>query len=219
MSLTLPPLPYALRALEPHLSRETLALHHGRHQAAYVEKTRHLIQGTPLESAPLETIVLVSSADPDRRLFNAAAQAWNHEFYWNSMSPKGGGESNGAVAGLIRRSFGSHQSFCQEFIKQASELFGSGWAWLVLDGEQLRIMTTGNADTPLNSPCKPLLTIDVWEHAYYPDYQNRRVEYVAAYLASLVNWEFANSNLEAVVDRANAVQDRSRMTVGRIGIQ
>lgn len=208
MSLTLPPLPYALDALEPYLSRQTLSLHHGRHHAAYVEKTRQLVQGSPLESAALERIVLFSSASADRRLFNAAAQAWNHEFYWHSMRAKGGGEARGPVARLVLESFGSHQAFCQEFIKSASEQFGSGWAWLVLDGDRLRITTTGNADTPLNSPQTPLLAIDVWEHAYYPDYQNRRVEYIAAFLTHLVNWEFANFNLEAAVPAPSAVAIR-----------
>lgn len=204
MSLTLPLLPYALDALEPHLSRQTLSLHHGRHHAAYVQTTRKLVQGSPLESATLERIVRSSSTSPDRRLFNAAAQAWNHEFYWNSMRAKGGGESHGPVKRLINESFGGHQAFCQELIKSASEQFGSGWAWLVLDGDRLRITTTGNADTPLISPQTPLLAIDVWEHAYYPDYQNRRVEYVAAFLAHLVNWEFVNFNLQAAVPASGA---------------
>lgn len=196
MSLTLPPLPYALDALEPHISRQTLSLHHGRHHAGYVEKTRQRIQGTPLESAPLERIVLLSAADPDRDLFNAAAQSWNHEFYWNSLRPDGGGKPFGAVARLVDDSFGSHQAFGQAFISAASAHFGSGWAWLVLDGGRLRITTTANAETPLVSPQLPLLAIDVWEHAYYPDYQNRRVEYLAACLTQLVNWEFANRRLE-----------------------
>ena len=199
MSLTLPPLPYALDALEPHLSRMALSLHHGRHHAAYVEKTRKQVSGTPLESAALERIVLFSAANPDRDLFNAAAQAWNHEFYWNSMGAQGGGKPHGAVARLIQDSFGSHQAFCQAFIKSASAHFASGWAWLVLDGDRLRITTTANADTPLISPQIPLLTVDVWEHAYYPDYQNRRVDYLAAYLTHLVNWEFANHKLEQSV--------------------
>lgn len=196
MSLTLPPLPYALDALEPHLSRTTLSLHHDRHHAGYVEKARQLVKGTPLENATLERIVLFGDANPDRNLFNAAAQAWNHEFYWNSMRPQGGGKPHGAVARLVEESFGGHEAFCQEFIKSASAQFGSGWAWLVLDGDRLRITTTANAATPLNSPQVPLLTVDVWEHAYYPDYQNRRVDYLAAYLAHLVNWEFANEKLE-----------------------
>ncbi|MGH7128653.1 MAG: superoxide dismutase [Planctomycetaceae bacterium] len=199
MSLTLPPLPYALDALEPHISRLTLSLHHGRHHAAYVEKMRQLVQGTPLASATLERIVRDSSAHADRSLFNAAAQAWNHEFYWNSMCPGGGGKARGAIAALVRESFGGHHAFCQAFIRSATEQFGSGWAWLVLDGERLRITTTSNADTPLTSALTPLLAIDVWEHAYYPDYQNRRIDYVAASLSHLLNWDFANFNLEAVV--------------------
>ena len=196
MTLKLPPLPYALDALEPHISRLTLSLHHGRHHASYVEKARQLVQGTPLEAAPLERVVLFSDADPDRALFNAAAQAWNHDFYWHSLRARGGGKPHGEIARLVAESFGSHEAFCQEFIKAASAHFASGWAWLVLDGERLRITTTANADTPLLSPQVPLLTLDVWEHAYYPDYQNRRVDYVAAYLTHLVNWEFANQKLE-----------------------
>ncbi len=196
MSLTLPPLPYPLDALEPHVSRTTLSLHHGRHHAGYVEKARKLIAGTPLESAPLEEIVRASAERRDRGLFNAAAQAWNHGFYWHSMRPGGGGEAQGAVAEQIRESFGSHQAFCQAFIQAASEQFASGWTWLVADQGRLRIVATSNADTPLVTPSKPLLTLDVWEHAYYVDYQNRRVDYVAAYLTHLVNWDFANSNLE-----------------------
>ncbi|MGH8495286.1 MAG: superoxide dismutase [Gammaproteobacteria bacterium] len=196
MSLKLPPLPYALDALEPHISPLTLSLHHGRHHAGYVERARQLVQGTPLESAPLERVVLFSDADPDRALFNAAAQAWNHDFYWHSMRARGGGKPHGEIARLVAESFGSHEAFCQAFIQSASAHFGSGWAWLVLDGERLCITTTENAGTPLLSPQVPLLTVDVWEHAYYPDYQNRRVDYVAAYLTHLVNWEFANQKLE-----------------------
>jgi Fe-Mn family superoxide dismutase len=209
MALTLPPLPYELDALEPHISRLTLSLHHGRHHAGYVEKTRQLVRGTPLENAGLEQIVQSSVNRPDRRLFNAAAQAWNHDFYWHSMRAKGGGGAIGAAARLIRQSFGGHQAFYQEFIKAASEQFGSGWAWLVLDGDRLRITTTGNADTPLVSAQIPLLAIDVWEHAYYPDYQNRRVDYIAAYLTHLINWEFANVNLDAALRGSSAVAART----------
>ena len=208
MSLTLPPLPYALDALEPHISRTTLSLHHGRHHAGYVEKTRQLVQGTPLESAGLERIVRASAGSPDRALFNAAAQAWNHEFYWHSMRAGGGGAAHGAAARRIRLSFGNHQAFCQAFIQAASEHFASGWAWLVLDGQRLRITTTANADTPLTSSLTPLLAVDVWEHAYYPDYQNRRVDYLAACLAHLVNWEFVNDNLEQGVHVPTAVAIR-----------
>src|SRR5687767_1699168 len=193
MSLTLPPLPYALDALEPHVSRRTLATHHGRHHAAYVEKTRALVQRTALEGASLEEIVLSSAIGSP--LFNAAAQAWNHAFLWHSMCPGGGGAARGAIAGLIDESFGGHTAFCQQFVAVAGDQFGSGWAWLVLDGARLRIVATPNAETPLVTNLLPLLTIDVWEHAYYLDYQHRRLDYMAAFLAHLVNWDFANRNL------------------------
>ncbi len=195
MNLTLPPLPYALDALEPHISRRTLAAHHGYHHAAYVDKTRALVRGTQLESATLEEIIR-SSAEPRKKgLFNASAQAWNHGFYWRSMRPGGGGEANGAIAQMIARQFGNQRAFSQQFVTAASDQFGSGWAWLVLDGEQLRITSTSNADTPLITTLVPLLTIDVWEHAYYLDFQQRRLDYITAFLAHLVDWDFANQNL------------------------
>jgi Fe-Mn family superoxide dismutase len=193
MSLTLPPLPYALDALEPHVSRRTLATHHGRHHAAYVEKTRALVQRTAMEGASLEQIVLSSA--PGSTLFNVAAQAWNHAFLWPSMCPGGGGPARGAIAGLIEECFGGHTAFCQQFVTVAGDQFGSGWAWLVLDDSRLRIVATPNAETPLTTSLVPLLTIDVWEHAYYLDYQHRRLDYIAAFLAHLVNWDFANRNL------------------------
>lgn len=197
MTLTLNPLPYPLDALEPHLSRTTLSLHHGRHHAGYVEKTRSLVAHTALAEASLERIVRASATRPDRRLFNAAAQAWNHDFYWQSLRPGGGGEPRGPIAGRISDAFGSYAAFCRQFIQAAGDHFGSGWAWLVQEGDALRIVTTANADTPLVGTSVPLLVIDVWEHAYYPDYQNRRLDYVAAFLAHLANWDFANRNLEA----------------------
>ncbi len=193
MDLTLPKLPYALDALEPHVSRRTLATHHGRHHAAYVEKTRALVQRTDLEDAGLEEIVQSSAVGSP--LFNAAAQAWNHAFLWSSMRPGGGGPAHGDIASLIDETFGTYTAFCQEFVTIAGDQFGSGWAWLVLDGPRLRIVATSNAGTPLTTGQIPLLTLDVWEHAYYLDYQQRRLEYIAAFLAHLVNWEFANSNL------------------------
>lgn len=196
MSLSLPELPYALGALEPHLSRRTLAIHHGRHHAAYVEKTRRLVQHTPLASASLEQIVRTSSQLQDRSLFNAAAQAWNHAFLWKSMCPAGGGEARGRIAELIEEAFGSQRSFGQEFVSVAGDQFGSGWAWLVLDGDRLRITATSNAETPLTTRQLPLLTVDLWEHAYYLDYQQRRLDYVAAFLGHLVDWDFANCNLD-----------------------
>lgn len=199
MSLTLPPLPYALDALEPHISRRTLAAHHGYHHAAYVEKTRALVRRTPLESASLENIVRSSAESANNALFNAAAQAWNHAFYWRSMRPGGGGEAHGAVAQLIAEGFGSQRAFSQEFVTAAGDQFGSGWAWLVLDGNRLRITSTSNAQTPLVTTQVPLLTIDVWEHAYYLDFQQRRLDYIAAFLAHLVDWEFANDNLRVAL--------------------
>ncbi len=195
MNLTLPPLPYALDALEPHISRRTLAVHHGSHHAAYVEKTRALVRRTPLEAASLEEIVRASAKPLSSTLFNAAAQAWNHAFYWQCLRPGGGGEAHGAVAPLIKAQFGSRSAFSQEFVTAAGDQFGSGWAWLVLDGNRLRITATSNADTPLITTQVPLLTIDVWEHAYYLDFQHRRLDYIAAYLAHLVDWNFVNENL------------------------
>ncbi len=195
MNLSLPTLPFALDALEPYISRRTLAEHHGRHHAAYVEKTRRLVQSTPLESASLEQIVRASSQQRDQPLFNAAAQAWNHAFFWKSMRPGGGGDAYGQVADLIEEGFGSQCAFRKEFVTVAGNHFGSGWAWLVLDGTRLQITATSNAETPLTTAQKPLLVIDVWEHAYYLDYQHRRLDYIAAFLSQLVDWEFANYNL------------------------
>jgi Fe-Mn family superoxide dismutase len=215
MSLTLPPLPYANDALEPYISRRTLAVHHGNHHAAYVEKTRALVRHTPLESASLEEIVLASAQPSGAALFNAAAQAWNHAFFWRSMGPGGGGEARGAIAQLIEDGFRSQRAFAQEFVTAAGDQFGSGWAWLVLDGDRLRITATSNAETPLVTAQVPLLTIDVWEHSYYLDYQNRRLDYIAAFLAHLVDWEFANDNLRLALNaRAQAPAERKAATGG-----
>jgi Fe-Mn family superoxide dismutase len=221
MNLILPPLPYSLDALEPHISRRTLAVHHGSHHAAYVEKTRALVRGTALESASLEDIVRSSMAQDRQALFNAAAQAWNHAFYWRSMRPGGGGEASGAAAELIARDFGSQRAFSQEVVTAAGDQFGSGWAWLVLDGSRLRVIATSNAHTPLVTAQVALLAIDVWEHAYYLDYQHRRLDHIAAFLAHLVDWEFVNHNLSAaasapadVVVRAEEEQNDRRRDVG-----
>ncbi|MBS0366701.1 MAG: superoxide dismutase [Proteobacteria bacterium] len=200
MNLTLPALPYALDALEPYLSRSTLSNHHGFHHAAYLEKTRALTQRTPLASASLEDIVRASAAKGDA-LFKAAAQAWNHGFYWNCLRPAGGGEASGMIRKLIDATFGSPSAFSQQFVAAASDRFGSGWAWLVLDDGRLRITTTSNADTPLTTSAVPLLTLDVWEHAYYLDYQYRRLDYITAFLAHLVNWDFVNQTLSAAQAR------------------
>ena len=214
MNLTLPPLPYPIDALEPHLSRRTLSTHHGQHHAGYLEKTRALVRRTPLESASLEEIVLASAQPTGKALFNPAAQAWNHGFYWRSMRPGGGGEARGAIAQLIEESFGSQRAFSQEFVTVAGDQFGSGWAWLVLDNDRLKITSTSNAETPLASEQEPLLTIDVWEHAYYLDYQNRRLDYIAAFIAHLVDWEFANDNLHLARGlRAQAPARQVRMTL------
>lgn len=208
MSLTLPTLPYSLDALEPHVSRRTLATHHGRHHAAYVEKTRLLVQRTNLEGASLEQIV--RSAAVGSKLFNAAAQAWNHAFLWQSMRPGGGCPAYGDIALLIEEHFGTYTAFCQAFVAVAGDQFGSGWAWLVLDDAQLRIVASDNAETPLMTNQVPLLTIDVWEHAYYLDYQHRRLDYIAAFLAHLVNWDFANRNLACVAGvRAHITREAS----------
>ena len=195
MTVELPLLPYALEALEPHVSRKTLAVHHGNHHAAYVDKTRALVQRTPLEAASLEEIVR-SQADKPGPLFNAAAQAWNHAFLWQSMRPNGGGDATGPVAKRIEKDFGSHNAFRQQFVKAATEQFASGWAWLVLDGDKLRIVATSNAATPLIGSQVPLLTLDVWEHAYYLKYQNRRPEYLEA-IWNVVSWDAVAARLAA----------------------
>lgn len=218
MSLMFPPLPYARDALEPHISRRTLAAHHGHHHAAYVEKTRALIRGTAFEPASLEEIVRSSAKPAGQALFNSAAQAWNHAFYWRSMRPGGGGDADGEVAQLIEDGFGSQRAFSQEFLTAAGDQFGSGWAWLVLDGDRLRITATPNAETPLTTTQVPLLTIDVWEHAYYLDYQHRRLDYIAAFLAHLVDWRFVNFNLKvALSTRADVPLERELrpMATGR----
>jgi Fe-Mn family superoxide dismutase len=193
MNINLPPLPYAVDALEPHISRRTLSVHHGSHHAAYVAKTRSLIDTSP-ETTQLEDVVRASSKQ-NRALFNASAQAWNHAFLWNSMSPAGGGEARGAIAGAIEASFGSQRIFSQQFVSAAGDQFGSGWAWLVQENDRLEVVATPNAETPLTTAQRPLLAIDVWEHAYYLDYQHRRLDYIAAFLGHLVNWDFANQNL------------------------
>jgi superoxide dismutase, Fe-Mn family len=207
MNITLPPLPYAVDALEPHISRRTLSAHHGNHHAAYVAKTRALIR-TPPESTSLEDVVR-ASATQNKALFNASAQAWNHAFLWQSMRPGGGGEARGAVAQAIEASFGSQRVFSQQFISAAGDQFGSGWAWLVLEDDRLQIVATPNAETPLTSAQRPLLTIDVWEHAYYLDYQHRRLDYIAAFLGHLINWDFANQNLD------RPLTDASPRSMGR----
>jgi superoxide dismutase, Fe-Mn family len=191
MPFELPQLPYASHALEPHITANTLSFHHGKHHNAYVTNLNKLIVGTEFEKMSLEEIVRKSSGP----IFNNAAQVWNHTFYWHSMKPKGGGKPTGAIAAKIEKDFGSVEKFREEFANAATTQFGSGWAWLVLDGDKLAVVKTGNAETPLTQGKKPLLTIDVWEHAYYLDFQNRRPDYITTFLDHLVNWEFAEKNL------------------------
>jgi Fe-Mn family superoxide dismutase len=196
MPITLPKLPYALDALQPHVSARTLEFHHGKHHKAYVDKTNELIAGTDLENRPIEEIVARSAADPSRKtLFNQSAQVWNHTFFWHSMKPKGGGAPKGDVARRIEAELGGADKFAETFKTTAVGQFGSGWAWLVLDGGKLKVIGTHDADTPMVHKQVPLLACDVWEHAYYLDYQNRRADFVAAFLNNLVDWDFVNENL------------------------
>ncbi len=193
---SLPGLPYAEDALEPCISAKTISFHYGKHHQGYVDKLNRHISGTPFAKMPLLEIIRETAGKAEHAaVFNNAAQVYNHTFYWNSMTPKGGGKPQGAIAERIDASFGSYDAFAEAFTDAAASRFGSGWAWLVLDGDALTIVGTSNADTPAASGRTPLLTIDVWEHAYYLDYQNRRKAYIEAYLESLVNWDFAEANL------------------------
>jgi len=190
MEHTLPPLPYAIDALQPHISKETLEFHYGKHHQAYATNLNNLIKGTEFESASLEEIVLKSSGG----VFNNAAQIWNHTFYWNSLSPKGGGQPTGALAAAIDAKWGSFDAFKEAFTKSAVGNFGSSWTWLVKKADgSLDIVNTSNAATPVTTSDKPLITCDLWEHAYYIDYRNRRPDYMGAFW-SLVNWDFAAKN-------------------------
>ena len=197
MSIELPDLPYAIDALEPHVSAQTLEYHHGKHHRAYVDKLNAAIAGSDYEDHTLESIISAAHDAADSGVFNNAAQAWNHTFLWHSMSPNGGGEPDGALADAITARFGDVNGFRAEFKKAALGQFGSGWAWLVRTPEGLDIATTGNAEIPLTDGLTPLLTLDVWEHAYYLDYQNKRDAYVDAFLDDLINWDFAAQNFEA----------------------
>ncbi|MHA6289162.1 superoxide dismutase [Maricaulis sp. CAU 1757] len=199
MSFTLPDLPYAKDALAPHISSETLDFHHGKHHNAYVTKLNDLVKDTPLASKSLEEIIHETDNDDSKAgIFNNAAQVWNHTFYWQSMRPNGGGAPSGQLADMIDRDFGSLDGFKKAFTDAGAGQFGSGWAWLVLAGNKLEVRKTPNAKTPLTEEgVTPLMTMDVWEHAYYLDYQNKRPAYMDAFLDHLVNWEFAAENLSA----------------------
>lgn len=191
MEHQLPPLPFPLDALAPHMSKETLEYHYGKHHQAYVTNLNNLQKGTEFENLPLEEIIKKSSGG----IYNNSAQVWNHTFFWNSLSPKGGGEPKGALAEAIKKKFGDFAAFKEAFTKSAVGNFGSGWTWLVKkpDGS-VDIVNTGAAGTPLTTPDKALLTLDVWEHAYYIDHRNARPKFVETFLASLANWAFAEAN-------------------------
>ena len=192
MAFTLPNLPYEKTALAPHISAETLEFHHGKHHQAYVTQLNKLLEGKPDADKKLEDIIQ-SSEGP---VFNNAAQIWNHTFYWHSMKPNGGGQPTGDLAAAITRDFGSFDKFKEEFTTAGTTQFGSGWAWLVLQNGKLAVTKTPNADLPMKHGQKALLTMDVWEHAYYIDFRNARPKYIETFLTSLANWDFALENLK-----------------------
>ena len=193
----LPPLPYADNALAPVISANTISFHYGKHHKAYVDNLNKLVVGTEFADLPLEKIITETAGKTEKTpIFNNAAQAWNHTFYWNSLKPKGGGEPPAVLKKKIEASFGTVDACKKELVAAATTQFGSGWAWLVLDGEKLKVVKTSNADVPLTKGMKPLLNIDVWEHAYYLDYQNRRVDYLNVVIEKLINWGFAADNLK-----------------------
>lgn len=198
MPISLPELPYAKTALEPFISAQTLEYHHGKHHNAYVVKLNELIANTDMANDDLETIIMKSAKDSSKQgIFNNAAQVWNHTFYWHCMKPAGGGKPSGALAKKIDEDFGSFDNFATTFRNAGANRFGSGWAWLVQgkDGK-LKITHTPNAELPMTEGEIALLTMDVWEHAYYLDYQNRRPDYMATFLDKLVNWEYVAQNFE-----------------------
>jgi len=196
MAFELPALPYPNNALEPHMSARTLEFHHGKHHQAYVTNLNNLVKDSPMASQSLEQIIKATAKDESKAgIFNNAAQVWNHTFFWNSMKPNGGGAPSGQVAERINSAFGGFDKFKEQFKQAGATQFGSGWAWLVLDGGQLRVTKTANAVNPMAQGQTALLTCDVWEHAYYLDYQNRRPDFIQTFLDKLVNWEFVASNL------------------------
>ena len=195
MTFMLPKLPFEKDALEPHISAKTLDFHHGKHHSAYITNLNKLIEGTALAGEPLEEIIKKTVNDVTQAgIFNNAAQAWNHTFYWNSIKPNRGGMPTGNIAQKINADFGNYNNFIENLKNAGLTQFGSGWAWLVLKNGKLEIIKTSNADTPIAHGMKPLLTVDIWEHAYYLDYQNRRVDYINAVLDKLINWDFVAEN-------------------------
>lgn len=196
MAFELPPLPYDKSALEPHMSAQTLDFHHGKHHNTYVTNLNNLTKDTPLATKPLEEVILESHKAGNTGVFNNAAQVWNHTFFWNCMKPAGGGAPTGDIAAKIDEAFGSFDKFKEEFKQAGATQFGSGWAWLVIDNGTLKITKTPNAENPMVHGQTALLTCDVWEHAYYLDFQNRRPDFLSTFLDHLVNWDFVNENLK-----------------------
>ncbi len=207
MPFELPSLPFERDALAPHISARTIGLHYSRHHKGYVHNLNKLTEGMPESELPLTQVVLSAQPGP---LFNNAAQAWNHEFFWNSLAPTGGGEPEGDLAAAIDRDFGSFEKFKEKFTRAATSLFGSGWTWLVVDHGKLKVTQTADADTPMKHGQTPLLTLDVWEHAYYVDYHNARAKFVEAFIDYLVNWDFAAANFTNGVKKESAVAKSSR---------
>ncbi|MBT3361016.1 MAG: superoxide dismutase [Rhodospirillales bacterium] len=196
MAFELPALPYAKDALAPHISANTLDFHYGKHHNTYVVNLNNMTENSPLNSASVEEVIKDVAGNTEKvGIFNNAAQVWNHTFYWHCMKPGGGGAPSGELAAEIDKAFGGLDKFLEEFKTAAVTQFGSGWAWLVADGGSLKIAKTGNADTPLAHGQTPLMTVDVWEHAYYLDFQNRRPDYVQTFLDNLINWDFVAENL------------------------
>lgn len=198
MAFELPKLPWSDDALDPHVSAKTISFHYGKHHATYVANLNKLTEGTTFANQSLEQIINATACDAGKAgIFNNAAQIWNHTFFWNSMTPGGGGKPSGDLLAGIEKSFGSYEKFAEEFKTKAATLFGSGWVWLVKNGGALEIVQTKNAETPVSGNATPLLTLDVWEHAYYLDFQNRRPDFAQAFLDHLANWDFAAKNLSA----------------------
>lgn len=196
MAFELPALPYERNALAPTMSEETFNFHYGKHHKAYVDKLNDFVDGTPFASMDLEQVIQESWKAEKTPVFNNAAQVWNHTFFWNSMKPGGGGAPTGDLADRLAKDFGSYENFKKDWVAQGVGQFGSGWVWLVDDGGKLAIMKTPNAENPMVHGKKALLTADVWEHAYYLDYQNRRPDFLTAFLDHLVNWDFAAKNMQ-----------------------
>lgn len=198
MAYELPSLPFGYSDLEPNISAKTFEFHHDKHHAAYVTNYNNLVKDTPMDSMSLEEVIKATAGDASKvGIFNNAAQAWNHTFYWNCMKPNGGGAPTGALADKINSDFGSFDAFKEQFKQAGATQFGSGWAWLVLDSGTLKVTKTLNADNPLTQGQKPLLTMDVWEHAYYVDYQNRRPDYMMTFVDKLINWDFVAQQFAA----------------------